>query len=50
MERDKRDKLKVKKGLKNAEDKPSTISTIDDLCKSLKFRSRNPKVIDLTAN
>ena len=47
-----KDKLKVKKGLKTADKKPSDekISTVDDLCKMLKFRSRNPKVIDLTAN
>lgn len=45
VEKDKRLKIKAKeKGIKLEE----TVSTIDQLCKVLKFRSRNPKVIDLT--
>jgi len=26
------------------------VNTIDELCKILKFRSHNPKIIDLTSN
>ena len=45
VEKDKRLHAKAKeKGQKVAE----AISTVDQLCKTLKFRSRNPKVIDLT--
>lgn len=40
-------RLSVKAKVKG-EKKQESISTVEQLCKILKFRSRNPKVIDLT--
>ena len=39
--------LKGLKGKKRTED-DSMQSTLDELCKTLRFRSKHPKVIDLT--
>lgn len=45
-----KDKMKKRKGLikKGTGNKTEEVSTIDEMAKILKFRSKNPKVIDLT--
>jgi ATP-dependent RNA helicase DDX24/MAK5 len=45
VEKEKRLNAKAKE---KGEKRPESVSTVDQLCKTLKFRSKNPKVIDLT--
>ena len=40
----------MKKLKKNGLNQKTTVDTLTQLCKTLKFRSKNPKVIDLTEN
>ena len=42
------DKKKTAKFNKQADDENAEQNTLDELCKILKFRSKTPKVIDLT--
>ena len=47
--KEKKKKLKNKSGLAKKKDPlDQELNTIEELCKVLKFRSKNPKIIDLT--
>lgn len=49
MEKDQKNKLKARKGLISKDKvQAAPVSTIEEMSKILKFRSKNPKVIDLT--